>query len=745
MDEETEIEEEEDELLKPRGLFSKKKRSRTPTIIQMEAVECGAASLAIVLAYYECRVPLEELRVKCGVSRDGSSALNVVTAAKEYGLEANAFQMELDDLAEVPTPAILFWNFNHFVVLEYFSKEKIYINDPASGPRRVSYEECDQAFTGVILAFRPGPNFQKRGGKATLLPMLWERLQGVKSALTYLTLMGLCLVLPGLALPAFTQIFIDDVLINGLHSWKWGLVGGLACTLVAVGIMTWLQLYFLNRLGAKMQVKFAGEFLWHILRLPVVFFTQRFGGEIAYRTSLNITVSQILTGQLATTVISSLLIIFYAIFMFQYDVTITFVAIGAAILNFVTMILINRTRTDAYARLQQEIGKSLGVATGALQNIETLKATATESDFFSRWAGYYAKNLNALQDIGKKDVVLAAVPTILQALTTLTLLAIGAYKIMNGVLTVGMLMALATLMGAFLAPVMRFVGLAQMLQTLRVDIARLNDVLLNPRDPILVAMEENNATDTATPLKLDGYLELRNVTFGYSRVDPPLLVNFSLKLTPGQRVALVGPSGCGKSTIARLVSGLYEPWEGEILYDGKPLKALPRRTMMGSLGLVDQEIFLFSASLRDNLTLWDPTISDDQMIRAAKDAGLHDEIVSHSRLGYDMQLFEGGANLSGGQRQRLEIARSLVQDPRILIMDEATSALDSKTEETVAQNVRRRGCTCLMIAHRLSTIRDSDEIIVLDHGKVLQRGTHEDLRASPGLYRELIRAEGSLV
>lgn len=713
------------------------RRIRTPTILQMEAVECGAAALAIVLAHFGKYVSLEELRIRCGVSRDGSNAYNLIEAAKTYNLEAQGFKAEIDDLYDMPLPCIVFWNFNHFLVVEGFGKNCVYINDPANGPRKVTYEEFDESFTGVVITLQPEESFKASGAPEKLGAMLKERLKNVKVPIFYVGLAGLALVIPGLAVPTITQLFYDEVINRGRLDWSLGISLSLFFAAFLVGALTWGQQRALNRLSAKLSISFNASFLWHILRLPISFYAQRFSGEIAHRITLNSLVVMILTGNLATTFISILLVFFYICMMVAYSASIASVGLLTALINLGLLWMINRSRNDAYARMQQEFGKSIGFSIGALQSIESIKAAGNEYDVFSKWAGYYTKRLNAEREINIKDVILTTFPILFQGLSTAALLGIGAHEVLHGRLTVGMLLGVQGLMSAFLMPVTQMVNLGSSLQTMKINITRLDDVLKNKIDPVLTnAPKEKEEGAT----RLQGYLELRNVTFGYSPLDPPLIEKLSLSLNPGQRVALVGPSGCGKSTIAKLVCGLYEPWEGEILYDGKKIDKIPRYLFQSSFGAVDQKIFLFAGSIKENLTLWDATVETADIVQATKDACIHDEILARPHS-YETQLIEEGVNFSGGERQRLEIARALINKPRILVMDEATSALDSKTEEIISKNIRRRGCTCIMIAHRLSTIQECDEIIVLDRGKVVQRGSHEELKNACGVYKDLVARE----
>jgi NHLM bacteriocin system ABC transporter peptidase/ATP-binding protein len=720
------------------------KRVRTPTVLQMEAVECGAAALAMVLSYHGRWIPLEELRAACGVSRDGSKASNILKAAREYGLTARGFKREPAQLRTMPVPMIVHWNFNHFVVLEGFRNGNAYLNDPGDGPRVVSEEEFDQSFTGVAMTFEHTPQFKSGGEKPSILRALGRRLPGSEMALAFVVLAGLALVIPGMVAPSFNKVFIDDVLVKGLSTWLKPLMLVMVLAALLSASITWLQQRYLVRFETKLAIETSGRFFWHVLRLPAAFFTQRFAGDIGGRVAINDAVAKIVAGDLATTTINAVLIVFYALLLAQYDIVLTIVGVVTALLNIVALRWASRRRVDLNRRLQQDRGKMLGAAMGGLMTIETLKATGAESDFFGRWAGHHAKVTRSYQELQVTTALLGVVPPVLMSLNTAVTIGIGGLRVMDGRLSMGLLVAFQALVVTFLNPINKLVDLGGQLQDLKGDLSRLDDVLRAPLDPSAadeLATESPSETDsTRDGAKLSGQMELHDITFGYSRLEPPLISNFSLSLQPGSRVALVGGSGCGKSTLAKLVAGLYEPWEGEILFDGMPRRNVPRPVLTNSLAVVDQDISMFEGTIADNITLWDTTIAEADLVRAARDAAIHEDVAARAAA-YSAAMEEGGRNFSGGQRQRLEIARALANNPTIIVLDEATSALDPNTEKLIDDNLRRRGCTCLIVAHRLSTIRDCDEIVVLERGRVVQRGTHDSLSRVPGHYQRLIAAE----
>ncbi len=716
-------------------------RVRTPTVLQMDRSECGAAALAMILAYHGRYVPLDELRVACGVSRNGSNAYNLINAARTYGLEGRGYTTEPSHLHKLPLPAILFWDFAHFVVLEGFGSGLVYLNDPIRGPRTVTDREFDDAFTGVVLTFEKTDRFRAGGERRSVIRSLRERLATHHADLAFIVICTLALVIPGVAIPAFTRIYVDHILIHGLHGWLRPLLLAMGLAILVKAALTWLQQRRIATLATRLSLAASAQFLWHTLSLPITFISQRYPGDLAARLSANERVSARLSGELLTSLVGLAPMLVYAALMWRYDVVLTLLGILLAVVNLLVLRIVARKNVDVNRERQQMAGAALAISIQGLQGIETLKASGSESDFFKRWAGHQANVLNAEQGMGTTALYLQAVPPLLAAVDSALVLTIGSLRIMEGALTMGMLLAFQVLMTSFFDPVTTLVNLEQKFQQTRVDLDRLDDVLRQPRDPqVRGAADADQANPIAPPLA--GAVELRDVTFGYSRIDPPILAGFNLTVQPGQRLAIVGASGSGKSTVARLIAGLHEPWSGEVLFDGIARSALPRSALTQALAFVDQDVALFQGTVRENLTLWNAEVPDAALIDAAKDAEIHEDIV-HRDAGYDGPLDETGRNFSGGQRQRLEIARALAGNPRILVLDEATSALDPEIEARVAESLRRRGCTCIIIAHRLSTIRDCDEILVLDQGAIVQRGRHDDIAHVEGPYQRLIAASAS--
>ena len=705
---------------------------KTPTILQMEAVECGAASLAMVLAYHGRWVPLEELRVACGVSRDGSKASNILKAARAQGMSAKGFKKEPENLTSLPCPSIIHWNFNHFVVFEGFRGERAWINDPAGGRQSYPKSEFSEKFTGVVLAMEPGEGFTRGGPKPKVYTPLLRFLAGSRGSVMLIALFSALLILPGLVVPGMSKLFVDKVLSDRLDDW----LGPLCLILAGMGLLqagiVWLQRHYLLRLESRLAVVLSGRVMFRMLALPMAFFNQRYAGELAGRVACADHVAGLLSGQVAATAFNTIAVFAYGAAMLAFDPVVAGVAVMVPVLNLLLLRALRVQVRDLNRRVAVDQGKLSGITTSTIMGIETLKVSGNEGEAFAYWAGHQARAANSKQALGVINSIAGVAPQILNGIAVIAVLTVGGLRVMDGELTIGSLVALQLLMASFVGPFTALVELSDVFQQVQGDLGRISDLL-------------NHGQEASPPsvrgpfVRMTGRLELQDICFGYSRADPPLIRDFSMVLEPGRRVALVGGSGSGKSTIGRIVAGLMPPWSGEIRLDGEPIENLVPADRAAVLAYVDQDVFLFAGTVRDNITLWDSTVSDAVLIEALKDAGIHADIASRPG-GLDAAISEGGVNFSGGQRQRLEIARALAANPAVLVLDEATAALDPITELLIDSAIRRRGCACLIIAHRLSTIRDADEILVLDGGQVAERGSHAELMARGGAYASLIGA-----
>ena len=710
------------------------KRAKVPTILQMEATECGAASLAMILASYGLWIPLEKMRVECGVNRDGSKASNIIKAARKRNCEVNGYRWEAENIREEGEfPMIIHWEFNHFVVLEGIIGDFAYLNDPAMGRRRVAWEDFLTSYTGISITVKPGKGFQKSGSSYSVVKVIAEKLLQDKAAMIFMIILSLCMLIPGLATPVFNQIFMDDILTGEHREWIFNFMLAMTISFVICGVMNWLRAVILTRWQQRLTLSDSSKFFRHLLKLPMSFFHQRYAAEVASRVSFNASVAGVLSGSAATAVLDFFVAIFFLVLLFQYNVTLTLIGIFFSLINTAIFFAMRQKLTDAMMKIQQDSGKEYGVAMNGLSMIDSIKANGTESDFFTKWAGYRSKVLLGSQETAMWRMEFNLLPTLLGGLNGALIMTIGGFSIMDGAMTVGTFMAFQSLMGNFQAPVGKLLGLNETLQTTEMQMHRLDDVRRYEVDKLNYHEDNPNFTKK----RLSGELELRNINFGYSPLEKPLLENFNLSLKPGRWVAIVGSSGSGKSTLAKIVTGLYEEWSGEVLFDGINRRNIPRAVVVNSLAAVDQDIFQISGTVRQNITLFDDSVRQEDVVQAAKDACIHETILNLDG-NYFAEVKEGGFNLSGGQRQRLEIARALAVNPSILILDEATSALDPVTEQIVLENIRHRGCSCLIVAHRLSTIRDCDEIIVLERGRVVERGKHRDMILHDGPYKRLI-------
>ena len=710
-------------------------RAKVPVVMQMEALECGAASLAMVMAYYDKWVPLEQVRLDCGVSRDGSNAKNVLIAARSYGFEAQGYRCEIDSLKDnMQFPCIIHWNFNHFVVLDGFQGNYAWINDPARGEVKVTMEEFGRSFTGICLQIKPGPDFEPGGKPKSTVEFARRRLRGAGAAVAFVLFSTVIGYLFGIINPLFSRFFMDRLLTGENRELLMPFLVLLALMGGAQVITSWVQAVYNMKLNGKMAIVGSSDFMWKILRLPMEFFSQRMGGDILQRQGTNASIASTLVNTLTPLALNTIMMIFYLVVMVRYSVLLSILGIFTIILNLLVSRIISAKRVNVTRVQMRDSGKLASATVSGIQMVETIKASGAENGYFQKWAGYQASVNTQNVKYAKINQYLGMIPTLLSAVAESSVLILGVWLTMYGNFTLGMIMTFQQFLSSFMSPAMTLISAGQTIQEMRTQMERVEDVMQYPEDP---NFSDHPLDEDADYSKLSGNVELKHVTFGYSRLGQPLIQDFSMSMKPGSRVAFVGSSGCGKSTLSKLISGLYQPWSGEILFDGKPISQIDRSVFTGSVAVVDQDIVLFEDTIANNIKMWDESIEDFEMILAARDAQIYDDIMARDG-GFYGKLTEGGKDLSGGQRQRIEIARVLAQDPSIIIMDEATSALDAKTEYELVKAVKDRGITCIVIAHRLSTIRDCDEIIVLDKGKVVERGTHEELYAKGGYYSELI-------
>ena len=716
-----------------------KRVKNVPQVMQMEALECGAACLTMILAYYGRWEPLEQVRADCGVSRDGSKAVNILKAARAYGLAAKGKTYSTKALQDKGAfPCIIFWNFNHFVVLTGFSGngKTAYLNDPARGQVEVPLEQFDNSFTGIALEFERTDAFKEGGEKPDTLKFVRKRLEGLGSAIAFVMTTAAIVSAVGILSASLARVFMDRVLPGDNPNWLGPLVAIMLGLALVSGVASIVNAVFLMRIQGKVAVTSSSRFMEHLLRLPVGFYSQRMVGDLQQRSQANEVIAFTLIGQLAPVVVNAAMLVLYLVVMLRYNVALTLVGVVTVVLNAIVARWTSKMRVNVARSMTMDSGKLYASTVGGVEMIETIKAAGAERGYFGRWAGYQANVNEAETRLAYINEYLGSVPLALTELANITVLVLGVWLIVQGDFTPGTLLAFQGFLTSFMTPVTQIVNLGQTLQETQTQMERVEDVMRYPTD-VPEQLEGVDALSLGQE-KLRGQVDLEGVTFGYSPLEPALIEDFDLHIKPGQWVALVGGSGCGKSTIAKLVSGLYEPWAGDVKFDGVSIGDVPRPVLRGSLAVVDQDIVTFDDTVSANIKLWDESIEDFEVILAARDAGIHD-LIAGREGGYSSPILPGGRNFSGGQLQRLEIARVLAQDPTVIILDEATSALDAQTEAEVIRRIRDRGITCIVVAHRLSTIRDCDEIIVLDQGKVAERGTHDELLAMDGAYADLVR------
>lgn len=712
--------------------------AKTPVVMQMETLECGAACLTMVLAYYGKWIPLEQVRRDCGVSRDGSNAKSILKAARNYGLSAFGFRYEPEELRqEGYFPAIIHWDFNHFVVLCGFKGNKAIINDPSRGTVAVDMETFDASFTGITIMIEPTEEFVPSGHPKSVYGFAKKRLQGTGTAIAFVIITTLISSLIGMINGGFSRVFLDYILPGNNPKWVIPFIvgaSGIAAIQIIIGI---IETICSLRLSGKFAIEGNASYMWKVLRMPMEFFSQRMSGDIQQRQETNASIADVIINTLAPQVLNAVMMVFYLVVMIRISPILTLIGVVSIVINAFVGAAISRKRINITRVMMKDAGKLGSATVSGIQMIETIKSSGAENGFFEKWAGFQAGVNTQNVRYARLNQLLGIIPQIVMGITSASVLLTGIYLVIKGNFTAGMVTQFQAYLTMFTSPAMQLINAGQLFQEMRTDMERIEDVMEYPDDPNYNDKAINEETSYA---KLSGQIEMKNVTFGYSPLAEPLIRDFNLTVKPGSKVAFVGSSGCGKSTLSKLISGLYNPWSGDILFDGKHINEIDRSVFTGSLAVVDQEIILFEDPISDNIKMWDNSIENFEMILAARDAQIHEDIVQRDG-GYDHKLIEKGRDFSGGQRQRLEIARVLAQDPTIIILDEATSALDAKTEHDVVRAISDRGITCIVVAHRLSTIRDCDEIIVLEHGEVVERGTHEELYAKNGFYTKLVSDE----
>lgn len=708
---------------------------KVPMVMQMESLECGAAALAMILAYYGKWMPLERVRADCGVSRDGTNIENMGKVARDYGLDVEGYRYDIGMLREKGTlPCIVLWNRNRYVVLCGFKGKHAYINDPARGSIRISMAEFERSYSGVCLFFSPSESFEPGGKRKSTLAFARNRLRGAAAAVAFVAITTLIGYLFEMLTPGFTRFFMDHLLTGENSDLLMPFIGLLSFIAVLQVIVCAAQSIYSLKINGKMAIIGSSTFMWKVLRMPMEFFAQRKAGDIQQRKMTNASIAGTLVNTFTPLMLNVVMMLFYLVVMVRYSLFLTAVGILAIVLNSFLANYISRKRVNITRVQMRDTGKLESSTVSGIQMIETIKASGAENGYFAKWAGCQASVNAATTRFANLNLYLGMVPGFLASLSNFTVLVIGVFLVMQGHFTLGMVMGFQGYMQLFMTPAMTTIRAGQTLQEMRTQMERVEDVMQYPEDQ---NYRDDPIADGDDYDKLIGKVEIRNVTFGYARIADPIIKDFSMTVEAGHSVAFVGASGCGKSTLSKLIAGLYCPWEGEILFDGMPISEIDRSVFTSSVAVVDQDIILFEDTIANNIRMWDTSIENYEVIMAARDAQIHDDIVSRPG-GYGGMLLEGGRDLSGGQRQRLEIARVLAQDPRVVIMDEATSALDAKTEHDLVNAVKRRGVTCIVIAHRLSTVRDCDEIIVLDKGRIVERGTHDELFALGGVYTDLV-------
>lgn len=721
------------------SIFKRYKR-RTPTFFQMEMVECGAASLGIILSYYKRFIPIDELRIDCGISRDGCQADNIITAAAKHGLDAEGYEIAVDDFEEDDLPFIVFWRYNHFIVVEDFNSQSVYVNDPALGHRKIPIEQFKNEYSGVAIILKPTKDFSKKGQAKHSLTQIYSYLKNEPVAIAYLFLIGVLFSLLGLISPIFGKMFVDYYLVDFTQSILNLIVIGLSVTLLLTLVLSYIQNHYLIRFQNKLTIAHSDYFLQHIIKLPLDFFAQRYVGDIAFRMQVIRPTIAYITSSIIQASTQCSLIVIYLCFLLYLNWQIAIIVIAISTINVFALSLIVSTKKEKSMQLTVDLAQFYSTSYSSFKIMHSIKASGAEQEAFRKMAGSQAKVANSVHELDEKSTIISIIPSILNMIASAIILIYGAIQIINGTMSVGTLIAIQVITVGFMSPIIFLIQIASQLQDMSGNLAKLDDVYGHKIDPQvdLSYFTSSGRLSLESKPKLSGHIEVRHLSFGFNTIAKPILDDINLTIYPGEHVAFVGLSGSGKSTLTRLIANLYTPWSGDILIDGKRLSEINRLILANSLAVVEQDVILLNGTLRDNFSIWeDLTVSDKAIILAGKDACIHDEISSREN-GYDTNVDDNGINFSGGEKQRIDIARALLLEPNILILDEATSELDPIVENTIYDNIKKRGCTTIIVAHRLNTVRNADRIFVFDQGKIVQVGTHDELFSQPGIYERLM-------
>ena len=710
--------------------------ANTPIIMQLEALECGAASLAMVMAYYGKWVALEQLRVDCGVSRNGSNAMNILKAAQKYGFQTRGYAYNIQKIKEKGKfPAIIHWGGGHFVVLNGFRGNKAIINDPAKGLIKVDLKTFDSIFTGIFLEILPGEDFVPGGKKKSILAFARKRLKGAVALIAFFAITTIIFYLFSIITPITNQVFVDYLLGGKNPDWLLPFVYIVAGVGLLQVVVTAVQTLYSYKIRGKLDLVGSTTYMWKILRLPIEFFSQRMVGDLQERQSENASIAETLVNVFAPLLFNAIMIVVYLVIMLGKSWILTLIGVSTIVLNAFLSKYISKVRVNISRVQSRDRSRLSSMTSKGIEMVETIKSNGAEQAYFDSWSEVHENVVAGKIKMAKTNQFIGFLPGFISLIANYSVLILGVYYTIVGEFTIGSILGFQGLLGAFMSPAMTMINSGQSLLEMRTQMERVDDVLEYRLDENVTREIEMDKVS-----KIKGNLVLKNLVFGYSRLDKPVLDNFSLEIKQGQKVAIVGTTGSGKSTLSKLISGLYSPWSGEIIFDGKKIEEIDHEIFTSSIAVVDQDITLFEDTIMNNIKMWDESIEDYEVIMACNDAQIHEQIMSRDG-GYNAPVLEGGRNFSGGEKQRLEIARSLALDPSIIILDEATSALDAKTEFDVVKAIKARGITTIVIAHRLSTIRDADLIVVLKKGVIAEQGTHDELMKLKGSYYELVSNE----